>query len=185
MSTQTNATAQEWEAGAQQARLKRAPTLYVIITFKLLKGFLFLIFGIILYLKASHNLSQDWAALLKSNFVEHLFQYLRIHPENKLLQHIADQIADLSETELRIKLTAAGIMLFSLFPLIEGVGLLFRASWAGWLAIGESAFFVPIEIYELARQFTPFLLLVTLVNILIVWYLYANREQLFRHHHHH
>ena len=37
------------------------------------------------------------------------------------------------------------MMLFSLFPLVEGTGMLFRAGWAGWLAIGESAFFVPIE----------------------------------------
>jgi uncharacterized membrane protein (DUF2068 family) len=177
---QRNATAPEQAAEAAQPPLKRAPTLYAIITFKLVKGVLFLLFGVLLYLKASPHLSQDWADLLKTSFVEHLFQNLRIHPENKLLQHIADQIAELNES--RIKLTAAGVMLFSLFPLIEGVGLLFRASWAGWLAIGESAFFVPIEVYELARQFHPYMVLVTLANILIVWYLFTNREQLFRHH---
>ncbi len=182
MSTQTDAAVQGWAAGMQQVPLKRAPTLYAIIFFKLVKGILFLIFGIALYFQASHNLSLEWADLLKTSFVEHLFQNLRIHPENKFLQHIADQIADL--TESKIKLTAVGTMLFSLFPLVEGVGLIFRASWAGWLAIGESAFFVPIEIYELARQFSVYLLLITLVNILIVWYLYTNRERLFRHHHH-
>jgi len=178
-----NSTAPGWAAEAAQPVLKRAPTLYAIITFKLVKGVLFLFFGVLLYLKASPHLSQDWADLLKTPFVEHLFQNLRIHPENKLLQHIAEQIADL--TESRIKLTAVGVMLFSLFPLVEGVGLLFRAGWAGWLAIGESAFFVPIEFYELAKQFHPYMLMVALVNILIVWYLYANREQLFHHHHHH
>ncbi|MGA2176319.1 MAG: DUF2127 domain-containing protein [Verrucomicrobiota bacterium] len=183
MSTQTDAAAKGWAAGAQDPPLKRAPTLYAIIFFKLVKGILFLIFGIVLYLKASHNLSQEWADLLKTDFVERLFQILRIHPENKFLQHIADQIADL--TESKIKVTAVFTVLFSLFPFVEGAGLIFRASWAGWLAIGESAFFVPIEIYELARQFSVGLLLITLVNILIVWYLYANRERLFRHHHHH
>jgi uncharacterized membrane protein (DUF2068 family) len=76
-------------------------------------------------------------------------------------------------------------MLWSLFPLSEGTGLLFRASWAGWLAICESAFFVPIELYEMARQYSWYLLVLTIANILIVWYLYAYREQLFRHHHGH
>jgi uncharacterized membrane protein (DUF2068 family) len=87
-----------------------------------------------------------------------------------------------------------------LFSLVEGVGLIFRAPWAGWLAIGESAFFIPIEIYELARHpkvaevynthpawwnHPKFgLLLVLVVNILIVWYLLQNRHRLFRHHHH-
>jgi uncharacterized membrane protein (DUF2068 family) len=73
-------------------------------------------------------------------------------------------------------------MIFSLFPLVEGIGMLYRAGWAGWLAIGESAFFVPIEIYELARRFSLYLVLVMMVNILIVWYLYAFRETLFHHH---
>jgi uncharacterized membrane protein (DUF2068 family) len=61
--------------------------------------------------------------------------------------------------------------------------LIFRFWWAGWLAIAESAFFVPIEIYRLARQYSPPLLIVTIANIVIVWYLYANRQALFHHKH--
>ena len=159
--------------------LKRAPTLYAIIFFKLVKGILFLFFGLVLYFQAARNLPQEYADLLKKP----IFQNLRIHPENRLVQHIADQIADL--TEERIKWAAVGTMAWSLFPLVEGIGLLFRSSWAGWLAIAESAFFVPIEFYELGRQFSFYLFLVTIANILIVWYLYANRDRLFRHHHHH
>jgi uncharacterized membrane protein (DUF2068 family) len=163
-------------AGPARVPLKRAPTLYAIIFFKLVKGMLFLFLGIVLYFHAAGDLPQEYADLLKKP----IFQNLRIHPESKLAQHIADQIADLTETKVR--LTAVGTMAWSLFPLIEGIGLLFRASWAGWLAIGESAFFVPIELYELARQFSWYLLVVAIANILIVWYLYAYREQLFRHH---
>ena len=40
-------------------------------------------------------------------------------------------------------LGATGTFLYSLFALVEGVGLIFRMPWAGWLAIGESAFFIP------------------------------------------
>jgi len=36
-------------------------------------------------------------------------------------------------------------LVYSLFSLVEGIGLI-SVSWAGWLAIGESAFFIPIEI---------------------------------------
>ena len=177
---QRNVAAREPADEKAQPFLKRAPTLYAISIFKLVKGILFFFFGVLVYLKASPHLSQDWADLLKTPFAEHLFQNLRIHPENKLLQHIADQLADLNES--RIKGWAIGVMLFSLFPTVEGAGLLFRVSWAGWLTIGESAFFVPIELYELAKQFHLYLLLIMVANILIVWYLYANREQLFRHH---
>jgi uncharacterized membrane protein (DUF2068 family) len=179
MASQEDSFPERLSAGAMEVPLKRAPTLYLIVLFKLVKGVLFLFFGLVLYFQASRNLPQEYADLLKKP----IFQNLRIHPENKLVQHIAEQIADL--TEARIKWTAVGTMAWSLFPLIEGIGLLFRAGWAGWLAIGESAFFVPIELYELAKQFSWYLLVVTIANILIVWYLYAYREQLFRHHHRH
>ncbi len=60
-----------------------------------------------------------------------------------------------------------------------------RVSWAGWLAIGESAFFIPIELYELVRpgKFSWYLLGVMVINAFIVWYLFQNHHRLFRHHH--
>jgi uncharacterized membrane protein (DUF2068 family) len=177
MATREDLSTEPLLAEHSEERLKRAPTLYAIIFFKLAKGVLFLVFGVFLYFQANKDLPQEYADLLKKP----IFQNLNIHPESKLATHIADQIADL--TQERVKITALGTMVWALFPLIEGIGLLFRTAWAGWLAIGESAFFVPIEFYELARQFSWYLAVVTIANILIVWYLYANRERLFRHRH--
>jgi uncharacterized membrane protein (DUF2068 family) len=59
------------------------------------------------------------------------------------------------------------------------------------MAIGESAFFIPIEIYELLQQASPdrarpghpvTLTVILAINIVIVWYLLQNRQRLFRHH---
>ena len=50
---------------------------------------------------------------------------------------------------------ASGTFLYGLFLLVGGTGLAFRAKWAIWLAIGESAFFIPIEIFELVRRRLP------------------------------
>jgi uncharacterized membrane protein (DUF2068 family) len=165
-------------AGQEPPLKKRAPTLYAIIIFKLVKGALFCAFGIAMYFHASHDLPQEWDDLLKKPFVEHV---LRIHPENRFVQRIAEQIDNVTERQVRF--WAVGTILFSLFPLVEGTGMLYRAGWAGWLAIGESAFFVPIEMYELAKKFSFYMVLVMIVNIIIVWYLYAYRETLFHHHH--
>ena len=79
---------------------------------------------------------------------------------------------------------AWGAVLLNIFHLMEGIGLLFRVSWAGGLAIGESAYFPPIEFYELAKPDTSsrFILLVRAFNIPIVWCIYSNREALLRHH---
>jgi len=53
------------------------------------------------------------------------------------------------------------------------------------MAIVESAFFVPIELYELVHRpkFSWSIFVLTIVNILIVWYLAKNRHRLFHHHH--
>ena len=91
---------------------------------------------------------------------------------------------------------AGGTLIYSLFMLRRGIGLFFRARWAVWLAISESAFFIPIEIYELVRRRAPEmpdhprpelfghpklgLLLVLALNVMIVWYLFENRQRLFR-----
>jgi uncharacterized membrane protein (DUF2068 family) len=79
---------------------------------------------------------------------------------------------------------AAGTLAYSLFSLVEGIGLMFRVSWAGWLSIGESAFFIPIEVYELVyHRFSMTVVVIMGINIVIVCYLLKNRERLFRHPH--
>src|SRR5262249_29129786 len=99
---------------------------------------------------------------------------------------LVSKIESLSEAQL--VWFAGGSFLYSLFSLVEGVGLIFRVRWAGWMAIGESAFFIPIEMFELMHRQTSrgvYVVMVVLsLNIFIVWYLFQNRRRLFRHHHH-
>jgi uncharacterized membrane protein (DUF2068 family) len=159
---------------------KRPPTYVGIIVFKLVKGALFLALALVAYTLSDNNLPEDYRNLIQS--LQPLFELLRVHPGNKFFTHIAEQLGSL--TEAKVLWAAAGTLVYSLFSLIEGVGLLFRISWAGWLAIGESAFFIPIELYELSRRgkFSWLLAGVLVINVIIVWYLFKNRERLFRHH---
>jgi uncharacterized membrane protein (DUF2068 family) len=153
---------------------KPAPTYYGIIGFKLLKGTAFLLVAWMMWALSDNDLPAE---------VQNLMHMLRVHPANKFFTHLAEQVGHL--TEANVLWAAAGTLVYSLFSLVEGIGLMFRVPWAGWLAIGESAFFVPIEIYELNRpaRFSWWLVCILLVNILIVWYLFTNRRRLFRHHH--
>ena len=162
---------------------KRAITLYGIIVFKLVKGLLCVALALVIYHEANKDISKDWANFLHKPIVTTIFEALKIHPENKFFTLVAQNIADL--TKAKVHQAALGALLLSLFPLTEGIGMLFRVPWAGWLAIGESAFFVPIEVRHLVENFTWFVFGVTVVNIIIVWYLYAYREVLFHHHHRH
>ena len=152
---------------------KRAPTLYIIIGIKLVKGALFVTLAFVAYALSDNNLPTEY---------QHLLHYLRLNPEKRFWTQLAVQVGQL--TEARVVWVAVGTLIYSLFSLVEGIGLIFRVSWAGWLAIGESAFFIPIEVFELVYHPSWTVAGILGLNIFIVWYLFANRNRLFRHHHH-
>jgi uncharacterized membrane protein (DUF2068 family) len=140
---------------------------------KLLKAALFIGLAIVAYSLSDNDLPDEYRRLL---------HFLRLNPERRFFADLAIQVGKL--TEGNILWAAAGTLLYSLFSLVEGIGLMFRVSWAGWLAIGESAFFIPIEMYELVHhRFSMTVLIIMVINIVIVWYLLKNRHRLFRHHH--
>ncbi len=153
---------------------KRAPTLYVIIAIKLLKGLLFLTLAVVAWALSDNDLPVEF---------RHFLHFLRLNPERRFFANLAVQVGKI--TEVNVLWVAAGTLVYSLFSLVEGIGLMFRVSWAGWLAIGESAFFIPIELYELSSKFSLTVFVILLINVIMVSYLFQNRHRLFRHHHHH
>jgi uncharacterized membrane protein (DUF2068 family) len=189
MDLDTKVSLGEMDVAKQETSLRRAPTLYLIIFFKLVKGLLAGFLSVVLYFQPATQFQSDYEQLMSRPAVKEVFHYLRIHPENRFFTRLAIRIADV--TDAGVREAAIGALLWSLFPLTEGIGMIFRVRWAGWLAILESGFFVPLEMYKLLEEFSWFMVGVTIINIGIVWYLYSNRERLFyprhhhRHHHHH
>jgi uncharacterized membrane protein (DUF2068 family) len=156
---------------------RRAPTLYLIITVKLMKavGLLFLAF--LFYTLRNKNLPDAFDSFLR---------WLHQDPERKFFAAIGDRLENV--TPANVRTVAWGTCLYGGLLLVEGLGLAFRAGWAVWLAVGQSAFFIPIEIREIVmKQHAPkallSLLLLLCLNVLIVWYLYVNRDRLIKHHH--
>ena len=167
---------------------KKAPTLYFIVAGKLVEGGLLLAGGVSIYLLAHKNLPD-----LFDQFV----RWIHFDPEGRLFADVGDRLELV--TPGNVHAIASWMFLYGLFKTVGGLGLAFRAPWAIWLAIGESAFFIPIEIYELLRRHTPEgearvhamfahpkigIAILLAVNVMIVWYLFQNRNRLFRHHHH-
>jgi len=172
-------------ADASPVQKRRAPTLYFIIVIKLLKGTLALMLAFGVYHMASQGLG---------NVFDRMMRFIHLDPENRFLSYIGDSLDAIKPKNARW--FATGTFFYSLFSLVEGIGLMFRAPWAGWMAIGESAFFIPIEIFELVHHhelvmhgeippsgFTWKVCVILGLNILIVWYLFQNRARLFKHHH--
>jgi uncharacterized membrane protein (DUF2068 family) len=162
---------------------KRAPTLYFIIVVKLLKGTLALLLAFGVYKLAGKDLAAVFDRALR---------FIHLDPENRFLSDVGDKLDEI--TPANVRWVATGTFLYSLFSLVEGIGLIFRASWAGWLAIGESAFFIPIEVFEMVHHhelvargeivhpnFYWKVGSILGLNILIVWYLFQNRARLFKH----
>lgn len=57
----------------------------------------------------------------------------------------------------------------------EGVGLWWQRVWAEYLTIVATTSFIPFEVYELTRRFTPIRLGALVVNVAIVGYLVVRR----------
>jgi len=152
---------------------RRAPTLYLIIVGKLIKGLLALALAFGILRLIGRDLSDLFGRLV---------MWFHLDPENRFFSEIGDRLDQI--TPANVRWVAVATFFYSLISFVEGIGLMFRFSWAGWLAIGESAFFIPIEVRELVRHPHWFVFGVLAFNVLIVWYLYANRSWLFRHHHH-
>lgn len=126
------------------APIKRAPTLYFIVAIKLGKSSLLLMAAISIYLLANKNLP---------DLFDQFIRFLHLDPEGRFFNAIGDRLETV--TPGNVHMIASWMFLYGLFMMVGGLGLAFRVPWAVWLAIGESAFFIPIEIFELIRQPSP------------------------------
>jgi uncharacterized membrane protein (DUF2068 family) len=64
---------------------------------------------------------------------------------------------------------------------VEGIGLWRGRVWAEYLTIVATTSFIPFEVYELTRRFTPIRLGALVLNVVIVGYLVARRVHAHRH----
>ena len=149
---------------------KRAGGLYTIIFIKAGKAVLLLLVSLGIYSLMGEDLRVQF---------EHFLQSLNLDPEAVFFVHLGDQLQKI--TPQNIRWLASGTFLYSALLFCESIGLMCRAYWAMWLAIGETAFFIPIEIFELVRKFSLVVSLILVINIAIVCYLVRNRNRLFHH----
>lgn len=99
---------------------------------------------------------------------------------SNFLQHAAYDLVlrfiGISHTSLLA--LAAGSFLYGVIEAAESVGLLLKRRWAEYLVVLATAFFIPLEIYEVAHRLTPVRSATLLINIAVVIYL-VRRKRLF------
>lgn len=149
----------------------RAPTLYVIIAIKLLKGLALLLFGLGVLSLVGQDLDER---------LDQALRWIAFNPEEQFFVELGDKLKSI--TPANVRGVAIGTMLYSIFSFVEGIGLILRVRWIGWVVIGESLFFIPLEVYDLLRGLSTVVLVILVINIMIVWYLLKNKDRLFKHH---
>ena len=136
--------------------------LVLIGVFKLLKAVLLIAVGI----GAIKFLHKDIGASLT-----YWITVLRVDRENRFIHGLLVRVFRVTPKQL--KELSLGTFLYAGLFATEGIGLLLRKHWAEYFTIITTSALIPLEIFELARHFTVTKLIVTLVNVLIVWYLVA------------
>ncbi|MGA2712254.1 MAG: DUF2127 domain-containing protein [Bryobacteraceae bacterium] len=144
------------------SRSKRDPWIFLIGLFKLAKGLSLLIVGFGL-LKLLHR---DVASV-----AEHWIEVLRVDPDNRFIHRALLKVFNVTPKQLRE--LSVGTFIYAAIFLTEGTGLLARKHWAEYMTLISTGLFIPLEIWEIHRHFTMLKLGVTVVNVLIVWYLAA------------
>jgi len=134
--------------------------LFLIGLFKLLKAAALIAVGIGVIKLLHKDLS---------SVVMHWVNVVGVDPDNRYIHRILLRIFRVTPKQL--KELSVGTFLYAGLFLTEGTGLLLRKHWAEYFVIITTGLLIPLEVYELARHFTPVKLGVTIVNLLIVWYL--------------
>lgn len=154
----------ESAAKARPRRFTKSSSFVLVLIgmFKLLKALLLVVAGI----GAIRLLHKDVA-----DTVMHWIEVLRVDPDNRFLHGVLARIFRVTPKQLR-ELSVGTFIYAGLFA-TEGIGLLLGKRWAEYFTVVTTSGFIPLEIFELARHFTVTKVVVTLINVLIVWYLAA------------
>jgi uncharacterized membrane protein (DUF2068 family) len=136
--------------------------LLLIAVFKLVKGLLLLCTGIGLLAL----LHKDVASV-----AEHWVEALRMDPNNRYIHGLLTKLGLMSARQL--EQISAGTFFYASLLLTEGSGLLLRKRWAEYLTVIATACFIPLEVYELIKRLSAAKIIVTSINVVIVWYLIA------------
>jgi len=99
----------------------------------------------------------------------HLMVALHSDPEGRFASLLLDKVALLDPH--RLKQISAAIFAHAGLDILEGTGLVLRKTWAEFVTVVVSGFFLPFEFMALARHVTWIRVGVTAVNVAVVVYL--------------
>jgi uncharacterized membrane protein (DUF2068 family) len=99
----------------------------------------------------------------------HIADTLRIDPESHLIGLLMIKADLINPRDLRhfSMITFA----YAVVCLVEGTGLMLEKRWAEYFTVTLTSLALPLECYELYKEFTPLRVVLLMVNVLVVVYL--------------
>jgi uncharacterized membrane protein (DUF2068 family) len=134
--------------------------LRVVATFEAMKGLLVLLAGcglLSVIHKDLHLVAVQIVRVLHFNPAKH-------YPS--IFIDAADRV-----TDLQLWMLALSALLYATVRLVEAYGLWKQMQWAEWFGLLSGAMYIPLEIFEAAREFTWPRVTILIVNLGVVGYL--------------
>ena len=100
---------------------------------------------------------------------------LHVDPENHYIQTLLVKASIANARQLQV--LSIGSFFYAGLLLIEGTGLFLQQRWAQYFSVIITASFVPLEVWELMKKFSPAKTVVIAVNMAIVVYLVVKLRQ--------
>ncbi|MEP6663142.1 MAG: DUF2127 domain-containing protein [Verrucomicrobiota bacterium] len=141
-------------------RKAKSKMLYLIGSLKLLKAIVLLFLAFAILQLIGKNLGEELKNLAGKFFFD---------ADNKYLQKALHKAAGFNENNL--PWLSAGTFLYAALFFAEGIGLLMQKTWGEWLTVIITGSFLPLEIYELVKEFSAIKTGVLILNVAIVIYL--------------
>jgi uncharacterized membrane protein (DUF2068 family) len=130
------------------------------------KGALALIAGIGLLLLVHRNVQ---------SVAEQFLRLAHLDPASRYARAFLDAAGGI--TDVQLGLLAFVAVVYAAIRAAEAFWLWNDRPWAEWFALGSTAFYLPVEIYELCQEVTGIMLGVLCVNVAIVAYLAKTLHQ--------
>jgi uncharacterized membrane protein (DUF2068 family) len=143
-----------------QAKPGRPLGLWMIGAYKLAKATALLVGGLIVFRLEPSVLLERLV-----RFVAHL----RLDPDDRIIHSAIARVSGLDQKHLEG--IGAGLFLYGLLFMTEGVGLLLEQRWAEYLVIVTTSLLIPLEVFEVYQKASWLRIAVLLINVLIVAYL--------------
>ncbi len=146
------------------AEEKRTTGITIIAVGKLLKATVLIGIGIGAFVVSGHDAHQ---------FLGHWADLLRIDPHN----HFVDRgIAAVSgQSPHKLHEIGIGTFVYAALFLTEGLGLWFKKHWAEWFTVAITTSFIPLEVWEIAKEASAGKIVALVLNVAALSYLLSRR----------